>query len=343
MRGCMARVLRPESLGHAGEDMEQDARAAASGPSDHLARRTRDADGRPVRPDALRPGEIAVPRGEGREFEFTARDFERIARMIYRHAGISLSAAKQEMVYSRLARRLRARGLTRFEDYLALLAGGDDDEWEAFTNSLTTNLTAFFREPHHFPMLAEHALKASGRHRIELWCSASSTGEEPYSMAMTMVEAFGSYTPPVRILATDLDTQVLARAQAGVYPMERLERMPQQRLRQFFLRGTGAQAGHARVRPELQQLVTFRPLNLLDRAWPVRGPFDAIFCRNVMIYFDKKTQRSVLERFVPLLRDDGLLFAGHSESFQHAADILRPRGKTVYELAQGAAGGGRNG
>jgi len=285
---------------------------------------------------AATPNEPILPRPEGREFDFTARDFERIAAMIYEHAGISLSASKQEMVYSRLARRLRARGLQRFDEYLALLASGDDEaEWEAFTNSLTTNLTAFFREPHHFPILAEQMLAQAGSHRIELWCSASSTGEEPYSMAMTAVEAFGSYAPPVHITATDLDTQVLAKARSGIYPLDRLERMPQERLRQFFLKGTGAQAGYARVRPELQQLITFSPLNLLDRSWAVRGPFDAIFCRNVMIYFDKKTQRAILERFVPLLREDGLLFAGHSESFQHAADLFRPRGKTVYEVAHG--------
>jgi chemotaxis protein methyltransferase CheR len=291
-------------------------------------------------PRGITGAEPGLARAEGREFEFTPRDFERIARMIYEHAGISLSTSKQEMVYSRLARRLRVRGLQRFDEYLALLAGGDDAEWEAFTNSLTTNLTAFFREPHHFPILAEHVLAQAGSHRIELWCSASSTGEEPYSMAMTMVEAFGTYTPPVHIVATDLDTQVLAKARTGVYPLDRLERMPRERLRQFFQRGTGAQEGYARVRPELQQMITFSPLNLLDRAWSVRGPFDAIFCRNVMIYFDKKTQRGILQRFVPLLREDGLLFAGHSESFQHAAELFRPRGKTVYEIARGA---GRHG
>ncbi|MGE5522243.1 MAG: CheR family methyltransferase [Rhodospirillaceae bacterium] len=300
------------------------------------APRTEDdvAPGRPIATSQL------VARPEGREFEFTARDFERIARMIHEHAGISLSPSKQEMVYSRLARRLRARGMQRFDDYLGLLATGDEAEWEAFTNSLTTNLTAFFREQHHFPILAQHALGQARSHRIELWCSASSTGEEPYSMAMTMVEAFGTYTPPVHITATDLDTQVLAKARAGIYPLDRLERMPLERRRRFFLRGKGAQAGYARVRPELQQMITFSPLNLLDRSWPVGGPFDAIFCRNVMIYFDKKTQRGILERFVPLLRENGLLFAGHSESFQHAAELFRPRGKTVYELARGA---GRHG
>jgi chemotaxis protein methyltransferase CheR len=285
---------------------------------------------------------LAVPQPtgagtEGREFEFTARDFERIARLIYERVGISLGSSKHQMVYSRLSRRLRARNLQSFEEYLQLLATGDPAELEAFTNSLTTNLTSFFREAHHFPLLAEHVLAQARRHRVELWCSAASTGEEPYSMAMTVVEAFGSFTPPVHIVATDVDTQVLAHAERGVYPLERLERMPQQRLRQFFLRGTGSQSGYARIRPELQQLISFRPLNLLERSWPLRGPFDAIFCRNVMIYFDKKTQRAILERFRPLLREDSLLFAGHSESFQHAADLFRPRGKTVYELCRGAA------
>ncbi len=284
--------------------------------------------------------DLNLPRPEGREFAFTDHDFQQIARMIYEHAGISLSASKQEMVYSRLARRLRVRGLQRFDDYLELLAGGDEAEWEAFTNSLTTNLTAFFREPHHFPILAEHALARAGDHRLELWCAACSTGEEPYSMAMTMVETFGTYSPPVHIVATDLDTQVLAKAREGVYALERVERMQPERLRQFFQRGTGSRAGMVRVRPELQQLITFSQVNLLHRAWPVRGPFDAIFCRNVMIYFDKKTQRGILERFVPLLREEGLLFAGHSESFQHAADLFRPRGKTVYEVTRA---GGRHG
>jgi chemotaxis protein methyltransferase CheR len=257
--------------------------------------------------------------------------------LIYERVGISLGSSKHQMVYSRLSRRLRARNLQSFEEYLQLLATGDPAELEAFTNSLTTNLTSFFREAHHFPLLAEHVLAQARRHRVKLWCSAASTGEEPYSMAMTVVEAFGSFTPPVHIVATDVDTQVLAHAERGVYPLERLERMPQQRLRQFFLRGTGSQSGYARIRPELQQMISFRPLNLLERSWPLRGPFDAIFCRNVMIYFDKKTQRAILERFRPLLREDSLLFAGHSESFQHAADLFRPRGKTVYELCRGAA------
>jgi chemotaxis protein methyltransferase CheR len=267
-----------------------------------------------------------------REFDFTSRDFERVRQLIYDHAGISLNSSKQDMVYSRLARRLRATGIDNFKEYLALLESNNAVEWEAFANSLTTNLTSFFREPHHFPLLAEHALKQ--RRPISLWCSAASTGEEPYSLAMTLVDAYGTFTPPVTILATDLDTNVLARAEAGIYPLERVEKLSPDLVKRFFLRGTGEQAGFVRVRPELRALITFRPLNLLSPDWSVRGPVDALFCRNVMIYFDKETQLKILQRFAPLLQPDGLLFAGHSESFHNATHLFRLRGKTVYELAK---------
>ncbi|MFN3752079.1 MAG: CheR family methyltransferase [Thiobacillus sp.] len=267
-------------------------------------------------------------------FEFTARDFSRVRELIYRKAGISLSESKQEMVYSRLARRLRARNLNSFALYLDMLERGDDrDEWQAFTNALTTNLTAFFREAHHFPVLAEHLRKATPP--LSIWCAAASTGEEPYTIAMTVCEAFGTLTPPVSIVATDIDTNVLDTATNGVYPLERVDKMPQDRLKRFFLRGKGERAGFVRVRPELRQLVTFRPLNLLAPAWSVSGPFDAIFCRNVMIYFDKPTQGRILERFVPLMKPDGLLFAGHSENFMYASNAFKLRGKTVYELVPG--------
>lgn len=272
--------------------------------------------------------------GRDREFAFTSKDFERVRKLIYDHAGISLNPSKQDMVYSRLARRLRATGISNFGDYLALLEHSDAAEWEAFVNSLTTNLTSFFREQHHFPLLAEHALKHKRGSHIELWCSAASTGEEPYSMAMTLVDAFGTFTPPVNILASDVDTNVLAKAEAGVYPLERVEKLSPDMVKRFFLRGTGAQAGLVRVRPELRALITFRQVNLLSSDWPVRGPLDAIFCRNVMIYFDKATQLKILERFVPLLQPDGLLFAGHSESFHNAGHLFSLRGKTVYELAK---------
>jgi chemotaxis protein methyltransferase CheR len=152
-------------------------------------------------------------------------------------------------------------------------------------------------------------------------------------MAMTMVEVFSTYTPPVQIIATDLDTNVLEKAEAGVYAMERLEKMSPEKIKNFFLKGSGKQEGFAHIRPELRNMVTFRQINLLDNNWSLRPPFDAIFCRNVMIYFDKQTQHQILSKFVPLLRPEGLLFAGHSESFHHAADLFKLIGNTVYQVA----------
>jgi chemotaxis protein methyltransferase CheR len=287
-------------------------------------------------PLTAKPAARPAARAEsGKEFDFTRADFERVRGLIHQRAGISLADSKQEMVYSRLARRLRATGIDSFAAYLAELeAGRMPGEWEAFVNALTTNLTSFFRESHHFPLLAEHALKARRAHgdKLTVWCSASSTGEEPYSIAMTLCEAFNTLTPPVSIVATDIDTNVLATAAAGVYPLERVDKLEPERLRRFFLKGKGAQEGLVRVRPELRQLISFRQLNLLADGWDVKGPFDAIFCRNVMIYFDKPTQRKILSRFVPLMKSDALLFAGHSENFLYVSDALRLRGKTVYEL-----------
>jgi chemotaxis protein methyltransferase CheR len=267
-----------------------------------------------------------------KEFLFTPSDFERIRAMLYRHSGIKLNDSKKDMVYSRLGRRLRATGLKSFQDYLVRVERDQGDEWEAFINSLTTNLTAFFRESHHFPLLKEHVLGLRKR-PLRLWCSAASTGEEAYTMAMTMVDAFGSYKPPVEIIATDIDTNVLGKAQAGIYPLGQVEKLPQETLRRFFLKGSGNNAGHVQVRKELRDLVSFRQLNLLDARWPISGAFDAIFCRNVMIYFDKGTQYKILGRFAPLLETHGLLFTGHSESLHHAADLFKLRGQTVYELA----------
>ena len=267
-----------------------------------------------------------------REYAFTVRDFECIKKMIYARAGIALAENRQEMVYTRLSRRLRATKSKGFSEYLKRLENNDQDaEWESFVNALTTNLTAFFRESHHFPILSEHAKKRQPGHTVKLWCSASSTGEEPYSMAMTMVEAFDSLRPPVRILATDIDTQVLTVAREGIYSLDRLESMPSERIKRFFLKGKNRTSGYVRVRQELRDLITFRPLNLLHSKWPMHGPFDAIFCRNVMIYFDKPTQYQILQKFVPLLDRDGLLFMGHSEVFQHASDLIKLIDRTVYK------------
>lgn len=276
-----------------------------------------------------------------KEFIFNIKDFDRVRDLIYKKAGISLADSKQEMVYSRLARRLRATGLTSFTVYLDSLEKESEGlEWEAFTNALTTNLTSFFREEHHFPILAEHV--KNRKDPINVWCSASSTGEEPYSIAMTLCEAFGTLKPPVHIIATDIDTNVLATASKGVYNIDRLDKMSQDRISRFFLRGKGAQEGMVRVRPELRDLISFRQLNLLENNWSLNGPFDVIFCRNVMIYFDKPTQGNILKKFLPLMKQDGLLFAGHSENFLYVSDDFKLRGKTVYELASLHAKHGRS-
>jgi chemotaxis protein methyltransferase CheR len=269
-----------------------------------------------------------------RDFHFSERDFAHVRRLIHQHAGINLSEAKREMVYSRLTRRLRAIGERSFSAYLEQLQVGVGAEWEAFVNALTTNLTAFFREPHHFDALREFLRRRE--HPASIWCCAASTGEEPYSILITAQQAAAGAGKPVRLLATDIDTNVLAKARAGVYDLEQAQKLPPEVLRRFFLRGTGANTNKVRVRPELQQLVEFRQLNLLDKDWGLRGPFDAIFCRNVMIYFDKATQLGILRRFAPLLRSDGLLFVGHSESFTHATDLFRLQGKTIYQPVCGS-------
>lgn len=266
-----------------------------------------------------------------REFEFTQADFDRIRKLIYDHAGIALAPVKFDMVYSRLARRLRANGDTSFAQYLRRLESGNSVEWETFVNSLTTNLTSFFRESHHFDILKQHLKKIGRRSPLRIWCCAASTGEEPYSLAITACETFDSLTPPVQILASDLDTNVLAHGEKGIYTLDRVDKLPKSQVQRFFLKGTGNQDGMVRVRPELQKLIQWKRINLLENNWPVQGPLDALFCRNVMIYFDKPTQYRILEKMVPLLSKDGLFFAGHSESFMHAAKLVRPLGRTVYE------------
>ncbi len=296
------------------------------------------------RPEAADPGGPGFPERAAfgdRDFEFTAADFARIRELIYRRAGISLSDHKRDMAYSRLARRLRARGLDSFRRYLDLLESEQDAaEWEAFTNALTTNLTAFFREAHHFPILADFVKRRA--QPVSIWCSAASTGEEPYSIAMTLIEALGdSAARQATILATDLDTQVLAKGEAGVYSLDQVKPLSTERLKRFFLKGTGQHAGLVKVRPELRAMIRFQQLNLTDADYGLRTQFDAIFCRNVMIYFDKPTQSQVLARFEPLVKPGGLLFAGHSENFTYVTQAFRLRGQTVYELTRDAGAGAR--
>jgi chemotaxis protein methyltransferase CheR len=246
--------------------------------------------------------------------------FRRICQLIYQRAGIVLADHKRDMVYNRLVRRLRTLGLDDFGRYLSMLeANQNSAEWQAFINSLTTNLTAFFREGHHFPVLADHARRRSGEYRV--WSAAASTGEEPYSLAITLADTMA----PGRGKCSPVDTEVLDN--------DRQDELPQQ-LQRYFMRGTGPHEGLVRVRQELANCVEFTSVNLLDKQYNVPGPFDAIFCRNVMIYFDKTTQQDILRRFVPLLKPDGLLFAGHSENFSNLVREFSLRGQTVYALSK---------
>jgi chemotaxis protein methyltransferase CheR len=267
--------------------------------------------------------------GDFQPFRFTQEDFTRIRELIHRSAGISLAPGKKDMVYSRLARRLRARQLDCFADYLQLLDGGDPGEFEAFINALTTNMTSFFREPHHFKILADWLTTLPASRQVSIWSCASSTGEEPYSIAMTAVQALENPSR-VRVLATDIDTNVLSTAAQGIYPIDQLLKIPPEQYKRFFLKGEGSNQGFARARDELTRLVSFRRLNLLDTIWPMRGKFDIIFCRNVMIYFDKKTQHAILKKLAACLQPDGLLFVGHSENFHSASDLFTICGNTVY-------------
>jgi len=268
--------------------------------------------------------------GDKREFFYSDADFEKIRTVIYKAAGINLAESKKQLVYSRLARRLRALKLPDFASYLIYL-NQNNQEQEEFVNALTTNLTAFFREAHHFTILANHIKKIEHLRRpLRIWCSASSTGEEPYSIAMTLAEVYGNYDPPVEIIASDIDSNVLREASAGIYSMSRLDSVSQTQKQQFFQRGKGSNAGKARIVPALRKLIDLRQINLLDSDWGIQPGLDVIFCRNVMIYFDKPTQLALLEKMVSLLKPQGIYIAGHSESFSQATHLVTLVGKTTY-------------
>jgi chemotaxis protein methyltransferase CheR len=273
---------------------------------------------------------FAAPDASSHEFTFSAGDFQRVQKLIYQRAGISLHDGKRAMVYSRLSRRLRETGDRSFADYLNGLerasGAAGEAEWQEFINCLTTNLTSFFREEHHFHALAD-ALKGLNGRPVRMWCNAASTGEEPYSIAMTLIEnGYGGS----RLLATDIDTKVLATAQRGVYPADS-RGLSQQRLHKHMMRGTGANAGFMRVKPELHKMIEFRTFNLMATQWSLGEPFDMIFCRNVMIYFDHDTQRRVLEHIHGVMKPGGLLFVGHSENFTDSRDLFVLQGKTIYK------------
>ena len=268
-----------------------------------------------------------------REFAFGSEDFEVLRRIVKQTTGLHLSEQKRELVYGRLSRRLRALGLTSFRDYRELLAR-EPGELVQLTNAITTNLTAFFRERHHFEYLRAELCRlcdaGPAARRLRLWSAGCSTGEEPYSIAMTLLESLPEICRwDVRVLATDLDSDVLATARAGTYGPERTQGLEPQRLARFFDEERGAQGPVYRIRPEVSSLVTFKQLNLMH-ALPMKGPLDAIFCRNTVIYFDKETQRELFARISRLQRPGDLLFLGHSESLFKVSEDYALIGRTIY-------------
>jgi chemotaxis protein methyltransferase CheR len=269
------------------------------------------------------------------DFVFTGDDFRRIASMLYDMAGITLPESKATLVYSRLGKRLRALGLTNFRDYCALVSGLEGlDERQKMLAALTTNVTRFFREPHHFDHLLEHViepligqLRAGGR--LRLWSAGCSTGQEPYSMALTVLSALPEAADlDVKILATDIDPNVIATAKAGVYAEDLVQAIPTQ-ARSRWLERDAEDRSAWRVGALVQRLVTFKELNLMG-PWPMKGPFHAIFCRNVVIYFDEPTQERIWGRFADMLPIGGRLYVGHSERVASGGLGYESEGLTSY-------------
>ncbi len=269
------------------------------------------------------------------EHSLSDKQFKKLCDLVYDSTGIVLAEGKRQMVYRRLMRRIRELQLKTFPEYYALLENNDDTEWPNFLNAITTNFTSFFRENHHFEYLKSDFLpkhcREFGRERLRVWSTASSTGEEPYSLAITLRDFYGHGVADTdcRILATDLDTNVLETARAGIYEADRIEGLPEAVKRKNFKQRVVDGKALVKVDQELQQLIAFKQLNLMHD-WPMRGPFDVIMCRNVMIYFDKPTQAKLLKKFMRLLRPSGVLMLGHSESIAKDFSQLKSDGKTTY-------------
>ena len=285
------------------------------------------------------------------EFQITDSEFRKFRELVLRHTGISLAPHKREMLKARLGRRLRALGIASFSDYYQYLSQSDatGEELGRMINAVTTNVTEFFREDHHFKFMTQTWIPACqrelGRPRVlRIWSAGCSTGEEPYTIAIVLREALGPLLSSwdIRILASDIDTDALGRAQAGIYFRDKIAPISESQLRRHFLCGRGPEAGFVHIRPEVQNLVTFRRLNLLDDPWPIRTRFDAIFCRNVMIYFDRPAQQHLVRRFAGFLKDDGLLFLGHSEGLNGMNAGLVSCQHTIYQrTAANSLTGGR--
>jgi len=269
-----------------------------------------------------------------REFQFTAQDFAFIAALIGAEAGIVLTDNKREMIYGRMSRRLRALGLRSFSEYRDLLESPEGrPELSEMVNSLTTNLTKFFRENHHFDHLAG-ALKSlaeakGARMRLRIWSAGCSSGQEPFSTAMTIAETIPDYSrQDIKILATDLDSNMVARCRSGEYSASEIESIPGH-LRSKWLKPIDASKSRYIFDNSLRRMITFNTLNLLHE-WPMKGPFDFAFLRNVIIYFNAETQKSVVERIYDLLSDDGYLYLGHSENMARISPRFTNLGHTIH-------------
>ncbi|WP_428645129.1 CheR family methyltransferase [Roseibium sp.] len=279
---------------------------------------------------------LATRSTEDKEFPLSLADFRYLSSVVYDQTGIVLKDHKINMVYSRLARRLRELGLTSFNDYCRLLESERGTEETGFLiNAITTNLTKFFRENHHFEHLADVALKEAaaaasrtGLRRLRIWSAGCSSGEEPYSIAMTLLSRFPRLREwNAKILATDLDTAMVARGRAGRYADRDLENVPASLRKRYFSGSTSA--GETAASDDLRALITFKQLNLLS-SWPMTGPFDAIFCRNVMIYFDEATKTGLIDRFATMLKPGGWLYIGHSETLLDTGGKFQLMGRTIY-------------
>ncbi|MBA6364262.1 protein-glutamate O-methyltransferase CheR [Colwellia sp. BRX8-4] len=273
-------------------------------------------------------------------FQLSGDNFDYLCQFVYDTAGIVLNASKKEMVYRRLTRIIRERKLSSFTAYCNLLKADTEKEQDYFINAITTNLTSFFREQHHFDYMTQDELpkllgnRLSHDKRLRIWSSASSTGEEPYSIAITVLEAMKSQLSQwdVKILATDIDSNVLAVAKEGTYDERRIEDVPRKFKEKYFTKGIGINESKVKVGKQLQALITFKKLNLLHE-WPMKGPFDIIFCRNVIIYFDKKTQQELFARYYEMLAPGGLLILGHSENLGQYQQHFESVGRTIFRKA----------
>ncbi len=271
-----------------------------------------------------------------REFPYTRSDFNFLRRLANERTGIVVGEDKFDMFYARLSRRLRKLGLENFRDYCELVRKDvSGEEVLELVNAITTNLTAFFRENHHFEFLArqvvaEHLQRHPTSHPLRVWSAGCSTGEEPYSIAISLLEALpGHRLGDLQILATDIDSNVLAKAASGVYPADRVSGISDTRLRRWFLRGKGGNNGTVKLKPEIRRHIRFGKLNLMEN-WQLEEPVDVIFCRNVIIYFGKEDKIRLMGKYANALESQGYLFIGHSESLFKISDRFELVGNTIY-------------